>query len=144
MPNLIDVYSDGSGNTLDSDGGFGYCIVVDGLLVEEGNGYLPKATNNVAELSGAIEGLKQLKVIIAQNQWALPKIVLVSDSQLVLGYANGSYRCKAEHLKPLHQQLQKLYKELNAETRWVRGHTGDVHNEKCDKLATAAREGKGK
>lgn len=143
MANLIEIYSDGSGNTFDSDGGFGYRIVVDGLLLEEGNGYLPKATNNIAELSGAIQGLKQAQVVIAQNQWAPPKIVLVSDSQLVLGYANGSYRCKAEHLKPLHQELQKLYKQLNAETRWVKGHGTDEHNIACDKLAGEARKSKG-
>lgn len=145
MPILIEVYSDGSGNTFESDGGFGYRIVVDGILLEEGNGYLPKATNNVAEITAAIQGLKQAEVLIAQNQWdPQPKIVLVSDSQLVLNYANGKYHCKAEHLKPLHQQLRKLYTDLDLDTRWVRGHCGDEHNEGCDKLAKAGRESKGK
>jgi len=29
--------------------------------------------------------------------------------------------------------------QFNAKTRWVHGHNGDVNNERCDKLANAAR-----
>lgn len=143
MPKLIEVYSDGSGNTLASDGGFGWRIVVDGVMLEEGKGYLPQATNNVAEITAAIEGLKRASAIIIQNGWQLIKIVLVADSQLVLGYASGQWRCKAEHLRPLKAELQKWYNETDAETRWVKGHSGDEHNEGCDKLAKAGRESKG-
>jgi ribonuclease HI len=143
MPTLIEVFSDGSGNTLASDGGFGWRIVVDGVLLEEGSGYLPQATNNVAEITAGIEGLKRASAIIIQNGWNLAKVVLVSDSMLVLCYANGKWRCKAEHLKPLCRDLQVLYNKVDAETRWVKGHSGDEHNEGCDKLAKAAREGKG-
>jgi ribonuclease HI len=144
MTNLIEVYSDGSGNTLASDGGFGYRIVVDGTFLAEGNGYLPVATNNVAEITAAIEGLKHASLLIAQNPSWNPEVVLVSDSQLVLGYANGQWRCKAEHLKPLHVELRKQYSLLKASTRWVRGHSGDPNNERCDELAKAGRESKGK
>jgi ribonuclease HI len=119
---LIEVYSDGSGNTFDSDGGYGWRLVVDGVLFSEGNGYLPRATNNVAEITAAIKGL---------------------EAQLVLGYANGSYKCKALHLSNLYISLRKIYGSLKANARWVRGHNGDEHNEGCDKLAKAARNGKG-
>jgi ribonuclease HI len=143
-PSLIEVYSDGSGNTLESDGGYGWRIVVDGELLEEGSGYLPQATNNIAELSAAINGLECAAGHIFRNKWNLAKVVLVSDSQLVLGYASGAWRCKAEHLKPLKAELQKLYEQLDAEGRWVKGHDGDSNNEACDKLAKAGRLSKGK
>lgn len=139
----IEIFSDGSGNTLDSDGGYGWCIVVNDVLLEEGSGYLPKASNNVAELSGAIEGLKRANAIILQNGWQIAKVVLISDSQLVLGYASGKWKCKAEHLRPLKADLQQIYNKLDAETKWVRGHTGNPHNERCDKLAGEARKRKG-
>jgi ribonuclease HI len=142
-PILIEVYSDGSGNTFDSDGGYGWRIVVDGVFLEEGNGYLSKATNNTAELSAALFGLQRTESIILQNQWQLAKVVLISDSQLVLGYASNKWRCKAEHLRPLRDELQQVYNRLDAETRWVKGHNGDPNNEACDKLAKTAREGKG-
>ncbi len=142
-PTLIEIYSDGSGNTMASDGGFGWRIVVDGILLEEGNGYLPQATNNVAEITAAIKGLERASAIIIQNGWNLAKVVLVSDSQLVLGYASGKWRCKAEHLKPLNKDLQQIYNKVDADTRWVKGHSGDEHNEATDKLAGTARKSKG-
>lgn len=142
-PTLIEVFSDGSGNTMASDGGFGWRIVVDGVFLEEGSGYLPKATNNTAELTAAIEGLNRADAIILQNGWQMAKVVLISDSQLVLNYANGKWRCKAEHLKPLRATLQQVYNKLDADTRWVKGHAGDPNNEACDKLAGGARKNKG-
>lgn len=142
----IEVYSDGSGNTFDSDGGYGWRLIVDGVFHSEGSGYLSSATNNVAELTAAIKGLEA--AIAYLNSAAVTSslghnVVLISDSQLVLGYANGAYKCKALHLSTLYIQLRQLYKTANATTRWVKGHSGDENNEKCDQLAKAARESKG-
>lgn len=142
----IEIYSDGSGNTFDSDGGYGYRLVVDGSLYKEGSGYIARATNNVAEITAAINGLEELKRLIATDPIFAAgnfSITLVSDSQLVLGYASGRYQCKALHLTQLYIQLKGLYKELGADIRWVKGHSGDEHNEGCDKLAKAGRESKG-
>lgn len=138
----IEVYADGSGNTMESDGGWGFRIIVDGNHLVDGSGYLAKATNNVAELTAAIEGLQAAKNYINNMNLESPEVVLVSDSQLALNYANGSWKCKAIHLGPLRIKLQNLYKELNASVRWVKGHSGDEHNEACDKLAKVARENK--
>lgn len=142
----IEVYSDGSGNTFDSDGGYGWRLVVDGVLVAEGNGYLSSATNNVAEITAAIKGLDAATTYVHNlplQPSVTPKVVLVADSQLVLGYANGTYKCKALHLTTLYIQLRKVFKAIGADTRWVRGHSGDPHNEACDKLAKAGRLSKG-
>lgn len=143
---LLEIYSDGSGNTFDSDGGYGWRLIVDGVFHSEGSGYLSSATNNVAELTAAIKGLEAATAYL--NSSAVTSslghsVVLISDSQLVLGYANGAYKCKALHLSTLYIQLRQLYKAINATTRWVKGHSGDENNEKCDQLAKAARESKG-
>lgn len=138
----LEVYTDGSGNTFDSDGGYGFCLVVDGVIKKEGSGYLPKATNNTAELTAAIEGLKYTSAYIQASQAVNPEVVLVSDSQLVLCYASGKWKCKAMHLAPLKIELMNLYNKLKADGRWVKGHSGDTHNEICDKLAGNARANK--
>ena len=142
----LEVYCDGSGNTFASDGGYGFRVIDSGKVITEGSGYIPSATNNVAELTAAIEGLKAAKTYI--NSKVLQpgeeiKVEIVSDSQLTLGYASGKYQCKAQHLTKLYIEIRKLYKELNASVRWVRGHNGDEHNEACDKLAKQGRESKG-
>lgn len=140
----IDVYSDGSGNTFDSDGGWGFRVLIDGKVLLDGSGYLPAATNNVAELRAAIEGLKAAKKHIADTKPVTTEVTLISDSQLVLGYANGRYKCKAIHLAKLYIEVKGLFNELNTTAKWVKGHSGDEHNEACDVLAKVGRESKGK
>ena len=140
---LIEVYADGSATTADLPGGWAFVICVQGVKVAEGSGHLPKATNNVAELTAAISGLEYVATHdlpgVAGGDGET-NIVLVSDSQLTLHFADGTWQCKKPHLLPCYLKLRGLYKKLNAGTRWVRGHTGDEQNERCDVLAKAARE----
>lgn len=138
----IVVYSDGSGNTFDSDGGWGCRLLVDGVHHQDGSGYLEKATNNTAELTAAIRGLEGAKRYLNINAITDYKVTLISDSQLVLGYASGKYKCKAEHLKPLYNLIRILHDELSVTTKWERGHIGEVNNEAVDKLAGQARANK--
>lgn len=142
----IEVYSDGSGNTFASDGGYGFRLIVGDQFHEEGSGYIASATNNVAELTAAIEGLKAAARFIQSNPVQPTddvQVTLISDSQLVLGYASGKYQCKALHLTQLYIELRKLYQDLNCQQRWERGHVGEPNNERCDELAKEARLSKG-
>lgn len=138
----IEVYADGSGNTFDSDGGWGFVMVVDGVNLKEGSGYLPSATNNVAELTAAIQGLKYADAYVQAANLTNYEVILVSDSQLTLGYASGLYKCKAVHLGPLNIEVKKYYNKLSATTKWVKGHSGNHYNEICDQLAGEARANK--
>lgn len=133
----VEVYSDGSATTADKPGGYAYVVIVDGVKSHEFAGGIAKSTNNVAELTAAVEGLKYVKndPVLSQGE-----VILVSDSQLVLGYANGSFKCKKLHLALLHANLRKLHDELNVTTRWERGHQGEPNNERCDELAKSERE----
>ena len=135
----IEIYSDGSGNTMESDGGWGFVMVVDGVKLKEGSGYLPKATNNTAELTAAIRGLQYVDAYMQAASLDKADVTLISDSQLTLNYASRLWKCKAEHLRPLRTELSSLFNKLNAKTKWVKGHNGDEFNELCDELAGEAR-----
>jgi len=143
----IEVYTDGSATTKDQPGGWGYVIVVDGQKYSEGSGHIEKGTNNDAELEAAIQGLEKIRQCFvdkvpdySSSTEPLALIVtLVSDSQIVLGWASGAYAFRQENKIEKYKQLQILVKTWNVQTRWVEGHTGDEHNERCDKLANAAR-----
>lgn len=144
----IEVYSDGSATTKDKPGGYGYVIVVDGIKHSEGKGYMAGASNNDAEMEAAIQGLAAvLKLVIPVEKGDLetnrpplvPNVTLVADSQLVLGWTNGSYRFKQQDKMQKFKQLQFLAHRLGVKTRHVKGHTGDEHNERCDKLANLGR-----
>jgi len=145
----IEVYSDGSATTKDKPGGYGWVMVINGVKHSEGKGHMPGASNNDAEMEAAIQGLAA--VLKYLNDWVtgedgrplgpLPdaNVTLVSDSQLILGWASGVYRFKQADKYAKYKQLEFLVKRLDAKTRHVKGHSGDEHNERCDKLANLGR-----
>lgn len=139
---VYEVYSDGSGNSIDSDGGWGYVITLNGVKIKERGGFLNKATNNMAELTAAIQGLADLKGILVRESIEVDDciITLISDSQLVLNYAKNTWKCKKEHLQPLNKAIQYWHNTLKIQTKWVKGHSGNEHNERCDVLAGTHRK----
>jgi ribonuclease HI len=134
----IEVYSDGSGTTKNTPGGYGFVVVVGGVKMYEGSGHLDFATNNDCELRGAIEGLDSLHYHFDPEE--LTDVCLVSDSEIILGWADGERAFKQEEKILKYQQLRNLMGEFKAKTRWVPGHSGQEFNERCDKLANAARK----
>lgn len=139
------IYTDGSATTADKPGGWAFVAVAEGKELARQSGYIANATNNVAEITAAIRGLDWYVGTLHSSPetfHGITQIELVSDSQLVLKYATGEYRCKAMHLVPLYISLRKLYGEAKATTRWVKGHNGDHFNEICDQLAKTARTAK--
>lgn len=142
----IEVYTDGSATTKDKPGGWASVLVVDGVKHAEIAGHMANASNNDAEMEAAIQGLaaalKYVKNFEESTVGFIESFVtLVSDSQLILGWSNGSYRFKQMDKLEKYKQLQFLVKRLGVKTRWVEGHSGDEHNERCDKLANEARTG---
>lgn len=142
----IEIYTDGSANSADKPGGWAYVIVHDGVKYGECAGHMAGASNNDAELEAAIQGLGNvLKFIIesvkanAETSQVNFDVTLVSDSQLVLGWASGQYRFKQMSKLHKYETLKRLARQLKLKTRWVAGHSGDEHNERCDKLANQAR-----
>lgn len=136
--NKIEVFSDGSATIAAKPGGYGWVLVLDGTKHSEGNGHLEKSTNNDAEMEAAIYGLIAAQKYVLVNPGDY-EVILCSDSQITLGWANGTYKFKQEAKYKRFEILKELMVRLKAKTRWVRGHSGDLHNERCDKLATLGR-----
>jgi len=141
----IEVYTDGSATVPTKPGGWAYVIVIDSQKHSEGSGHMEGASNNDAELEAAVQGLaaalKYQNAHREQYSMCTYNVTLCSDSQLVLGWASGKYQFKQVSKLDKYKQLQFLVSRLNAGTRWVEGHSGHEHNERCDKLANEARLG---
>ena len=138
----IEVYADGSATTADKPGGYGFVIVVDGQKHSEGSGQMLTASNNDAELEAAIQGLASTLKEFKNQIDTEPnlEVTLISDSRIILGWTNGTHRFKQKNKINKFDQLQFLVKRMKVKTRWVRGHSGDPNNERCDKLANDARK----
>ena len=140
MP-LVEVYSDGSSHARGGKpGGWAFVVLLDGKPFRCGYGGDPSTTNNVMELTGAIMGLRWVDGPFRKRleKYADARVVLVSDSQYVLGLADGSNSPKKN--LALADELFDLATRLSVATRWVRGHTGDPWNERCDRLAKRGKE----
>jgi ribonuclease HI len=86
---------------------FGFTVEGPGLRHEDKGlavpPWTPRATNNVAEYTGAIRALEWL----GQQGYAGP-VRVMGDSQLVVRQLKGEYRVKAPHLQEYHAQALQL------------------------------------
>lgn len=138
----IEVFTDGSATTKGSPGGWASVILVNDVKVKELAGHLESATNNDAELIAALMGLEYaVECSIGAGDFDFDMdVTLCSDSKLVLGWASGEYRFKQEDKMDLYHSLTRLVRKLRVKTQWIEGHSGNEHNERCDKLANLARK----
>jgi formyltetrahydrofolate-dependent phosphoribosylglycinamide formyltransferase len=96
--------------------------------------FIANATNNFAEYSGVVYGLKA-----AQDAGAT-QIELVSDSELMVKQIHGHYKVKSENLRDLYCQTMDL---LSSFQSWQARHVLREKNIEADKLANQAMDAKG-
>lgn len=86
-------------------------------------------TNNVAEYTALVEGLKQ-----AWNE-GYTRIQVKADSELMVRQMKGEYKVKHDGLKVLFQQAQEISKEFES---FSIEHVRREHNSRADELANLA------
>jgi ribonuclease HI len=135
------IYTDGGCLGNPGPGGYGAVLLYKDHRKEMSGGYR-LTTNNRMELMGAIIALEALK--------GRTQVKLHTDSQYVVngiekGWAANWKRrgwIKADKQPALNPDLwERLLKACSlhdAQFIWVRGHNGDVENERCDVLAKEA------
>ena len=122
--------------------GWGAVLIAPGSGAESDHfGFIGPGTNQIAELTAAVEGLARVP--------AGAGVQLVSDSQYVLkgltewraGWERKGWRnSKGEPVAnlALWKRLFALADARRVTVRWVKGHNGDRCNEKADALANKA------
>jgi ribonuclease HI len=95
------------------------------VLAEVGEG-IGVATNNVAEYRAAIEGLRQARLLGAT------RVLLRSDSKLLVEQLAGRFRVKSPTLAALHAEVREVARAF-AGVRYE--HVPRERNREADRLA---------
>ncbi|MBZ9934805.1 ribonuclease HI [Mesorhizobium sp. BR1-1-16] len=133
----VQIWTDGACSGNPGPGGWG-AVLVFGDKTKELSGGAAETTNNRMELTAAIEALSALKRAC--------KVDLHTDSQYVKGGITGWIHgwkkngWKTADKKPvknvdLWHRLDEALKQHDVAWHWVRGHDGNIENEKADLLA---------
>ena len=126
-PGLLIVACDGAARGNPGPAGIGVHITTpDGVVVAEIGEGIGETTNNVAEYTAAIEGLKRAAELGATE------VLLRSDSQLLINQLSGVYRVKSPHLQPLHRAVREQAARF-AKVRFE--HVPRERNTDADRLA---------
>jgi ribonuclease HI len=124
------LFTDGGARGNPGPAAYGFVLEdEDGTVLASEGEPIGIATNNVAEYSGLIAGLR--KAVELQ----LPAVEVVSDSELMVKQMRGEYRVKNAALRELSVEAGRLARELGkVEYR----HVKRAHNELADKLVNDA------
>ena len=136
----IKIWSDGACKGNPGPGGWASIIQKDGIS-KEIFGSLPQTTNNIMELTAALEGIRLTPTG--------SRIVLTTDSQYLINGINDwivNWKKNSWRKKDANPVLNReLWQELDAEAqlrdiewKWIKGHSGHPQNERCDQMAKDA------
>jgi ribonuclease HI len=140
MTSTVEIYTDGACRGNPGPGGWA-ALLISGENEREISGAETLTTNNRMELTAVIRALEALKRPVQGK--------LYTDSQYVRqGVLDWLPQWKARGWKTaakqpvknqdLWQTLDELVKRHELEWHWVKGHSGNVGNERVDELANRA------
>ena len=139
----ITIYTDGACSGNPGPGGYGIIILSEKKRQELSGGY-KLTTNNRMELMAVIVGLEQLEIPSIVNLYTDSKYIVdaVTKGWAKRWRANSWKRNEIDKaMNPdLWEKLLDLCDKHQVEFYWVRGHSGNIENERCDKLAVKASQ----
>ena len=138
----IKIYTDGSSRGNPGPGGFGVIMLWNHHRKEISKGFR-LTTNNRMELLAVITGLDAIK------KKEMP-VTVYSDSQYVVKAIEEGWLKKwiatdfkgGKKNKDLWTEYYHLTQKMKIKMVWVKGHSTNPFNNRCDELATAAADGK--
>lgn len=135
------IYSDGGSDPNPGIGGWA-AILRFGERERVLTGNDPNTTNNRMELQAAIGALRQLKRPCEIDFYTDSQYLRRGISEWIEGWAAKGWKSKAG--KPIQnvdlwKALWPLVQKHTIEWHWVKGHAGNVYNERVDVLARQAR-----
>ena len=134
---MIYLYTDGACSGNPGPGGWA-ALIKDGSSDTELSGGDENTTNNKMELTAVIEGLSRIKKDSAVTVITDSEYVKNGITQWIFNWLKNDWKTASKQPvknKELWVSLLALTKERKVTWQWVRGHSGSVENERCDRLA---------
>lgn len=143
LSETIEIYTDGACKGNPGKGGWGALLRYRDV-VRELYGAEQLTTNNRMELTAVIKALEALKRpglsvrLFSDSRYVLSGIEEWMPAWKARGWKTSSRKPVLN--QDLWQRLDELSQQHKIEWRWVKGHSGDIGNEKADELANRAIE----
>jgi ribonuclease HI len=131
-PVTLTIHIDGAARGNPGPAAFAYVIERDGAPAIEESQCLGAATNNVAEYTALVRALERAGTLGAR------RLVILSDSELLVKQMTGQYRVKNADLRVLYDQAQKLTDRFDS---LLIRHVPREENSRADRLCNEALDG---
>jgi ribonuclease HI len=133
-PALLSIHTDGASRGNPGDAAFAYTIARDGLPPIEEAGCLGRITNNQAEYAALVRALEHALRLGAEN-----RLLIHSDSELMVKQMRGEYKVKNEELRDLYEQARRLVRQFAGPVTFK--HVRRELNKRTDELCNLALDG---
>jgi len=130
---VVQIHIDGAARGNPGPGAFAFVIRRGGKLVAREAGCLGRTTNNVAEYTALVRALEHAV------QFGTAKLLIHSDSELLVKQMNGEYRVKNPDLKVLYEEARQLSRKFASVTI---KHVARELNAEADRLCNEALDGR--
>jgi ribonuclease HI len=131
----LTIHTDGASRGNPGAAAFAYVIARKGAPAIENAGRIGELTNNQAEYTALVRALEH-----ALRLGAGHRVVLHSDSELMVRQMKGEYKVKNEELRPLFQRAKALADQFEGGVSFV--HVRREMNKRADQLGNDALDGK--
>lgn len=131
----INAYIDGASRGNPGESGVGILLKDErGNVLYSVGGYIGRATNNIAEYVALIECLKRAEA------FSCSKLLVHSDSELMVRQVQGTYRVKNEGLRKYYQRVYRMLQKIPFEFEIQ--HVARENNHDADMLANVGIDSK--
>lgn len=125
------IHTDGGARGNPGPAAFAFIIERPGQPDMEEKGFLGEATNNIAEYTALVRALERAQTLGGK------RLIIHSDSELMVRQMNGQYKVKNEGLLPLFRQARDLVDQFDhVDIRHVRRE----QNKRADQLCNEAMD----
>jgi ribonuclease HI len=137
----VSIYTDGAAKGNPGNGGYGAVLLAGQYKKELSEGFV-NTTNNRMELLAVIAALEVLKnpgtdvTVYSDSKYVVDSV----EKKWVFNWVRTNFKGKKN--VDLWKRFLEIYPKHNVKFVWVKGHAGNLYNERCDQLAVAAAESK--